>query len=314
MSTLYLDRKDTSLRREGRALAIYQGGERHGTVPLTLLRRVVMRGSVSLDTGLLGALAEEGIAVTILSGRHGRGQAMLLGRAHADAARRIGQYRRYGDAHWRATWSQRLVRHKLLAQTRLLRQALAQRPDRRYALTRALDSLGRLLGQVQACGPDIERLRGLEGAAAAAYFAGFTQLFAASLGFTGRNRRPPRDPVNACLSLAYTMVHYEAVQACHGAGLDPLIGYYHELAYGRESLASDLLEPLRPRVDRWVWDIFRRKLLRAEDFTREGQACLLGKGGRKTFFEEFEAFVPPLRRLLRRVTYRVASDMAQGEE
>lgn len=313
MGTLYLDRKGTSLKREGRALAVYQGGERYGTVPINLLERVVMHGTVALDTGLLGALAKEGIAVTLLSGRHGRGQAMVVGRAHADASRRIAQYQRYNDAKWRTTWSRRLVHHKLLAQIRLLRYALKQRPDRRYALTRALDSLARLLQQVEEAS-DVGRLRGLEGAAAAAYFAGLTQLFADSLGFTGRNRRPPRDPVNASLSLAYTLVHYETAQACHAAGLDPLIGFYHELAYGRESLASDLLEPLRPRVDRWVWDLFRCKRLRAEDFTREGEACLLGKAGRRTFFAAFEVFVQPLRRLLRRVTQRVVSELVGGKD
>lgn len=313
MSTLYLDRKGTSLKREGRALAVYLGGERYGTVPINLLERVVMRGSVALDTGLLGALAKEGIAVTLLSGRHGRGQAALVGRAHGDAARRIAQYQRYQDAEWRAMWSRRLVHHKLLAQIRLLRYALTQRPDRRYALTGALDSLTRLLPQVREAS-DIARLRGLEGAAAAAYFAGLTQLFADSLGFTGRNRRPPRDPVNASLSLAYTLVHYETAQACHAAGLDPLIGFYHELAYGRESLASDLMEPLRPRVDRWIWDLFRQKRLRAEEFTRQDQACLLGKGGRKTFFAAFESFAHPLRRLVRRVTHRVVAELQRETE
>lgn len=312
MSTLYLDRKGTSLKREGRALAVYQGGERYGTVPLNLLERVVMRGSVALDTGLLGTLANEGIAVTLLSGRYGRRQATLVARAHADAARRIAQYQRYQDAEWRALWSRRLVHHKLLAQIRLLRYALTQRPDRRYALTGALGSLTRLLQQVRGTS-DIARLRGLEGAAAAAYFAGLTQLFADSLGFTGRNRRPPRDPVNAALSLAYTLLHGETAQTCHSAGLDPLIGFYHELAYGRESLASDLLEPLRPRVDRWVWNMFRYKRLRAEDFSREGQACLLGKTGRKTFFAAYEAFARPLRRLLRRVTQRLVAALVANK-
>ena len=95
----------------------------------------------------------------------------------------------------------------------------------------------------------MERLRGIEGAAAAAYFQGFTRLFPPSLEFTGRNRRPPRDPVNAVLSLSYTPLHFEAVQAVCAAGLDPLIGFYHELVFGRESLASDLIEPLWPKVD-----------------------------------------------------------------
>lgn len=305
MSTLYLDRRETSLKREGRAVVVYQGGNRHASVPMGLLDRVVMRGSVALDTGLLGALAEAGIAVTLLSGRQGRGQAMLLGRGHGDARRRIAQYRAYDDAQWRARWSRRLVHHKLVSQLRLLRHALTRRPDLRLALTRGTDALGRILLDVRDPRADLDRLRGLEGAAAAAYFAAFTQMFAPTLEFTGRNRRPPRDPVNACLSLGYTLLHHEAVQASHGAGLDPLIGFFHELAYGRESLASDLIEPLRARLDEWVWGLFRERVLRAEHFSTDAGACLLDKGGRAAFYREYETFAPPLRRLLRRVLARV---------
>lgn len=133
-----------------------------------------------------------------------------------------------------------------------------------------------------------------------------------SLGFTGRNRRPPRDPANAVLSLGYTLLHFEAVRACHAAGLDPMIGFFHELEFGRESLAADLIEPLRPRVDAWAWELFRHQVLRTEDFRREGDACLLGKGGRQRFYAEFESLARPLRRLLRRFTVRLASRLAEA--
>lgn len=97
-----------------------------------------------------------------------------------------------------------------------------------------------------------------------------------ALGFTGRNRRPPRDPANACLSLGYTLLHAEAVTAAQAAGLDPLLGFYHRPAFGRESLASDLIEPLRAEVDAWVAALFRDRALREDHFTRPespGGAC-----------------------------------------
>ena len=96
----------------------------------------------------------------------------------------------------------------------------------------------------------------------------------------GRNRRPPRDPVNACLSLAYTLLHFEAVRMAHAAGLDPLLGFYHRPAFGRESLACDLIEPLRPAVDEWIWQQFSPGPLRPEHFSPDKGACLLGKTGR----------------------------------
>ncbi len=312
MNTLLLDRRGLALKREGNTLTLHLDGGRHGSVPLHLVERLVLRSSVSLDSALLAHLADAGIATLIFGGRRGSKRAIVLGPAGNDAARRIGQYRCYCDPDWRDQWSRRLVRHKLHRQLQLLRRAAAARPDLRKPLTDAMTRLQPALGRLATeHDGSIEHWRGIEGAAAAAYFKGYTRLFAPALGFQGRNRRPPRDPVNAALSLGYTLLHFEAVSAAHAAGLDPLIGFYHELAHGRESLASDLIEPLRPRVDAWVWQQFRERRLRSENFVTESGACLLGKGGRKAYFAGFELFVRPLRRLLRRFCTRLAGHLAE---
>jgi CRISPR-associated protein Cas1 len=145
----------------------------------------------------------------------------------------------------------------------------------------------------------LDSLRGVEGAAQAGYFRAYTSLFPEALGFHGRNRRPPRDAVNACLSLGYTLVHFEAVRAAHSAGLDPHLGVFHELAFGRESLACDLIEPARPAVDAWVWELFRTRALRVEHFTVDKGACLLEKTGRARFYERFEPLLIGVGRGLR---------------
>jgi CRISPR-associated protein Cas1 len=313
MSTLYLDRRDLSLKLEGRALAVYADGERHGTVPVHLLERVVMRSDVHIGSSLLARLADQGIGVLLFGGHHGSKLAVVHGRSHNDATRRIGQYRRYDDAEWRGQWSRRLVLGKLKGQKRLLSRALGERPDLRHPLNIGLQGLEQARARILA-EPDLglNSLRGIEGAAAVAYFKGYTRLFPDELAFHGRNRRPPRDPVNAVLSLGYTLLHFEAVRACHAAGLDPLIGFFHEIEFGRDSLACDLVEPLRPRMDAWAWEEFRSRNLRAEHFNHEGGGCLLGKGGREHFFRDFEALARPLRRLLRRFASRLAKSMAEA--
>ncbi|MGX2040870.1 CRISPR-associated endonuclease Cas1 [Methylocaldum sp. MU1018] len=305
MGTLYLDRKDIEIRCEGRHLCLYEAGSRRATIPLNVVERVVVRGQATLSTGALGLLAEEGVGLLVLSGRQGRAAAILHGKKHGDTARRIAQYRWHHDDEFRLPWSRRLVALKLKAQARLLRSALQVRPDCRKPLTDGIARLERALATVDDAAR-LVRLQGIEGAAAAAYFAGFTPLFPASLGFTGRNRRPPKDPVNAALSLAYTLLHFEAVNACHAAGLDPCVGFYHEPAYSRESLASDLIEPLRPRVDRWVWRLFAERILRADSFATEADRCLLKKAGREIFYARYEIFVRPLRGLLRRYSLLIA--------
>ena len=316
MSTLYLDRRGVSLKLEGRALTIYVDGSHQGSVPLHLLERVVMHSNVALDSGLLARLADAGVAVLAFGGRLGSKQALVLPRAGNDAARRVGQYRRHGDSDWCRSWSARLVRAKLQGQARLLRRALRERPDLRHSLTAGLERLAQARKRVaEDASLSIESLRGIEGAAAAGYFKCLADLFPPSLGFAGRNRRPPRDPANALLSLGYTLAHFDAVRACHAAGLDPLIGFYHALELGRESLASDLIEPLRPRVDAWVWDCLRRQVFRKEDFRDDGEACLLGKAARGRFYGELEPVARSLRRWLRRVTAALVRDLsAAGQE
>lgn len=316
MGTLYVDRKDLELRHEGKHLCLYEAGERRGTLPLNRVERVVIRGQATVTTGALGLLADEGVAVLVLGGRHGRSVAVLQGRMHGDTRRRIAQYRWHHDDAERLNWARRLVTLKLRAQCRFLRRALAVRPDCRKPLADGISQLQRALATLaDESGPAlrIARLNGIEGAAAAGYFGALTALFPPSLDFTGRNRRPPRDPVNAALSLGYTLLHFEAVYACHANGLDPYVGFYHEPAYRRESLAADLIEPLRPEVDRWVWRLFADRRLRAEMFTQEEGGCLLKKDGRALFYAAYEVFVRPLRRLLRRYGFVIATRLTEEE-
>jgi CRISP-associated protein Cas1 len=312
VATLYLDRRDCALKLEGTTLTIYVDGQHQTTVPLPMLERVVMYSAVEVQSSLLARLADAGISVLAFGGRNAGKVAIVQGSGHNDGARRIGQYRRYDDAAWRRQWSRRLVLGKLKGQTRVLHQALWERPDLRHPLTegvsRLLDARARVLAQPLL---SVDSLRGVEGAAAVGYVHALTSLFPAGLGFTGRNRRPPRDPVNAALSLGYTLLHFEAVRACHVAGLDPMIGFFHELDFGRESLASDLIEPWRPRIDTWVWGQFRTRNLREDHFTREADACLLGKTGRQHFYGAYEALARPLRRGLRRYAGQLAARLAE---
>jgi len=155
-------------------------------------------------------------------------------------------------------------------------------------------------------------LRGLEGAAARAHFSGLAAVLPPALGFAGRNRRPPRDPANVCLSLGYSLLHVEAVQACHIAGLDPLLGFYHRPAFGRESLASDLIEPLRGAADVWAWQLLRERRLREEHFSFDKGACLLGKAGRASFYAAWAGESRPWRRWLRQRAVTLARHL-RGE-
>lgn len=312
MATLYLDRAQLELRMDGNVLAMYENGKRRGTVPLGMVERVVVHGrETRFESGVLLKLAEAGAAAVFMGARSSRQVALLLGPRHNDAAVRIAQAQRIGNADFCARWSSALVSGKLRRQHALLLQGEHRRPDARKALFKAQNTIARIQAQLIEHPPSLQRLRGMEGAAARAYFQGLTALFPPVLRFHGRNRRPPRDPVNACLSLGYTLLHFDAVRAAHAAGLDPLIGFYHRPSFGRESLASDLIEPLRPVVDGWVWSLFRDEELRESHFSLVDGGCLLGKVGRERFYHLWERFARIQRRWLRLQCAHLARDLRE---
>lgn len=311
MPLLLLDRAQLEVRTEGDALALYEAGQRRGTVPIKLIDRCVIQGAqTQLDTGVLIKLADAGCTTVLMSPRHTRRIAIVLGPHHNDAAVRLAQAQRVMDDPWCRRWALDLVRTKLTRQHRNLQTWLNLRPDARKPLFDALQALKTSLRNLQSpqlgSPPDLANLRGREGAAARAYFSGLAGVMPPALEFNGRNRRPPRDPVNVCLSLAYTLLHAHAVQACSVAGLDPLLGFYHRPAIGRESLASDLIEPLRPAVDMWVWEQLRSRSLREEHFTQDKGACFLGKAGRQHFYASWQASATPWGRWLRLQTRQLA--------
>lgn len=303
MATFYVDRAGVELRTDGRCLAIYENAQLERSIPLILLDRIVIAAPARLTSGLLAWLGRWRIGLVVL-GRSDAGRAaFLVGAPMGDGARRVSQYRGYLDESWRRRFSRRLIRAKLAAQARTLRHLIRERPDERKPLRDALEQIARSAAQLRACEPPpLAVLRGIEGASAVAYFQALSRVFPPSLAFEGRNRRPPRDPVNVCLSLAYTLAHYEAVNVIHSAGLDPFIGFYHDLAWNRESLACDLIEPLRPRLDLWVWELFRSRSLRAEHFRQRETRCELGKAGRRVFYEAHEPLAARLRHQMRRMS------------
>jgi CRISPR-associated protein Cas1 len=145
----------------------------------------------------------------------------------------------------------------------------------------------------------------MEGTAARLYFASFDGLLKREnddpaegqsdtdffrMDFDGRNRRPPLDPVNALLSLGYSLLAKDFTVACYAVGFDPMVGFYHQPRFGRPSLALDLMEPFRPLiVDSAVIQAVNTRMVGPRDFVRAGRAVALTAAGRKGFFRAYES-------------------------
>lgn len=311
MGTLYIDHADSELRWRDGVLELRRQGQCLKTFPGRLLERVVLRADTTLTSGTLAAMADAGVGLVVLGGRSGQKVAHVIGVPGSDVAVRVAQCQKLSDEAYAARWCALLVKAKLRSQRRVLMQALEHRPDLRLALTKGIRQIERALESLREV-PNRESIRGIEGAAAAGYFQAYAHLFAAGLGFTKRQRRPAPDPVNACLSLGYTLLHAQAVRACWVVGLDPMVGFLHSPARGRASMACDLMEPWRARVDAWVWQQFRDRIVRAEHFGRDGAgACVMGKAGRSNFYGAFTSLQSQFDRGLQRQARMLANALKQ---
>lgn len=294
MTSLFVDRRGVQLELESGAIIFRENNERIGTVPVAPITRVFLRGDVTLSANLLGQLGERGIGVVILSGRRGR-PSLMLARPHNDAARRVEQIKKSLDENFCLGFARELIERKISRQIEWFETLRGRDMQARLELTHAmrlLEAHKRRLAEADSLG----RLRGIEGAAAACYFDGLKAIVPEGWNFKSRNRRPPKDPFNALLSLTYTLAHAELAIALYGAGFDPYVGFYHALDFGRESLASDLLEAVRPLCDRFCLRLVKEQTVSArDDFSITESGCLLGKAGRARYYAAYEGYSEVLR-------------------
>ncbi len=309
MATLYIDRRDATLElRDGQLRLELPADDtqpaRTQRLPAALVERIIAVSRTTLDTATLAALADAGISLVALAGRRGDRAAWLEGAFHNDARIRIGQTLVFADPTRRLRLAALIAGLKLREQRRLLARLLEGRPDLRKEVMDALGTLEPIRHALRQANT-LSAVRGLEGAAAAAYFRALFAAFPPSLAPERRRRRPPPDPVNAMLSLCYTLGAGHAVRAARLAGLDPAIGYLHAPAHARAALALDLLESERPAIDQFVWRLFAERTLEASHFGRDGGgACLLGKAGRTHLYDRWTARGAELEaRLLRRARH-----------
>ncbi len=282
---LVIDRRDTCVDLNGKALRVRRGDEPPEHVPLGVLGQVIVHGKALVACDVWRALADRGIPGVLLPARGRTGTALVGAGLGATIELRTAQHRAADQPALSLSIARRLLAAKLDAQRgaaeRLAAAATgpAASPDPLAALTAVLDEAHDKLERARTLGA----LMGFEGGAAGAWYRWLASWLPAAWEFSGRNRRPPRDPVNALLSLGYTLLGGEMLAAVQRHGLDPARGFLHGLVPGRESLVLDLIEPLRPSVDCVVLGLLD-SVLEPADFTAGSPACLLRKDARGRFY------------------------------
>lgn len=265
-NTIYVTSEDAWIRKDGANLVVEVDGEERGRAPLHMLEGLVGFGRAGTSPALLAACAEAGIAVSFCD-PNGRFLARIEGARSGNVLLRRAQFRASEDPARAVVIVRAVVAAKAANQRAVLRRALrdhaeALSPDDAGKLEAAQARLGDVARRTLVT-ETVDALRGLEGEAAAVYFAAFPPLVRvddAAFAFGGRSRRPPLDRINALLSFLYAMLGHDCRSALEAHGLDPQVGFLHADRPGRASLALDLMEELRPVVaDRLALSLVNRR-------------------------------------------------------
>ncbi len=318
MAILYVTDQGATVVKRGERLGVEKQGRLIHWLHAYKVEQVILLGNVHLSPNAIAFLLEQGIDTVFLS-YYGKFRGRLVAHLGKNIELRRRQFAKSGDPSFRLAQAKSVVQGKIHNCRVLLRRQNQELQSE--DVTAALHQLRRLAAQTGSA-ESTEALLGIEGKAAATYFASFPQLLRVpDMPFQGRSRRPPKDPVNVLLSLGYTFLANAVHTQVNLAGLDPYLGCLHSPDYGRPSLVLDLMEEFRPvLVDPLVLQLVNKRIIKPKDFfrpeeqepaafdfaetepVREGYPILLGHEGLKKFITFFE------RRLNQKVYY-----LPQGE-
>src|SRR6266540_2864824 len=261
---------------------------------------VALFGNIQISTQAIQSLCEREVPVTYFS-MGGWFYGITRGHTLKNVFLRMEQFRLARDETMRLSLARQFVHGKIRNhRTLLMRNHLEPPEPTILRLKRASEDA--------LAAKSIEELLGIEGAAASQYFQQLSGMVKVeddlpglglpventkqrtfNFNFNNRNRRPPTDPVNAMLSLAYSMLTKDCTLATLAVGFDPYIGFYHQPRFGRPALGLDLMEEFRPLVaESTVLSCINNRVVTEKDFVRAGQAVNLTAPGRRRFLQMYE--------------------------
>jgi len=290
LNTLYVTTPEAYLSKDGLNVVISVKQQEVFRIPIINIEGIVTFGYMGASPGLMRLCADNGVALTFLS-PSGRFVSRVQGQTKGNVLLRKAQYSLADDKKWSLHTSQLFVAGKIQNYRNVLRRYI-----RDYGGNEDVEKAANALDMEKRdalMSADRNELMGIEGRAANLYFSVFPHLVLQQkqdFPFTGRNRRPPKDAVNAMLSLAYTLLANDTAAALETVGLDPYVGFFHTLRPGRTSLALDLMEEMRAYLgDRFVLSLINKRQIAANDFLYQGEkGVLLTEKGRKTFLTAWQ--------------------------
>lgn len=286
MAILYVTQPGAELRKHGERLKVQWQDEVITAIPLRDVERIVLLGPVQLSAAAAQTLLKKAIPVVFATTKGRYCGALSSGQENTELL--IKQVDLHRDDGYRLAVAKAIVSAKIKHQRSLLRRYGRNHPH--PDIHEAANQITNLFSNLDNAA-SVPEAMGFEGQASALYFGVFGKcLRQEGVEFTHRNRRPPRDPVNALLSLGYMLVMGEAVGALAALGLHLGLGFLHEIFPNRPSLALDVLELFRqPVVDRLTLTLFNRRIFTPDDFQeRENDGVRLTEEALKRYFFLYE--------------------------
>ncbi|BCL60476.1 CRISPR-associated endonuclease Cas1 1 [Desulfomarina profundi] len=291
-----LDHRDIVVKSEGQVLRIDRPGRKPERVPINMVGRVVVYGSPMVSCDVWRKLADCGVPAILFPGRGKGGPAWLGSGLSTSVMVRLAQHKGAASPTVSTEIARFLIDRKLAVQEKLLELLCRDDQDETLCslfaeeIVEKAAATGEILRRCRLAveeAESIESIRGHEGTGATAWFSFLSEILPPKWHFTGRNRRPPRDPVNGLLSLSYTMALSEVRQVVQLRGLDPCVGFMHLPRAGRESLLLDILEPCRPAVDGFVLELIHRDLTPEHFTSSKSNGSRLNKNGRAIYYSRW---------------------------
>ncbi len=319
MNPIYICEQGAMIRQKSQTIYVEKKGEKLLQWPLIQIERLCLFGNIQISTQALSLLLDNGIDVAFFS-FSGKLRGRLIATESKNVILRLAQYERYLDEAFQLALVRRIVQAKINNSRLFLQRFLSHHPNApiHEEIKSLLDIFPTLPQQ-----KSVSSLRGCEGIAAAIYFRAFGKLFRNNLQFQQRSRRPPKDPVNALLSLGYTLLTNEMLGLLLANGLDPYIGFLHGIVYGRPSLALDMIEEFRqPVIDRLTLRLFNKNIFQPTDFQNlDEQGCLLQETSLKKYFLHYEKSMrnptiqgKSIREIMRRQVRRLCESIQHRKE
>lgn len=293
LNTIFITQPEVYLALDGENIVLLKEQEKVGRLPLHNIEGVVSFGYRGISPALMGYCAENHISIVFLT-KSGRFLARVSGKSRGNVTLRKKQYRISDRQDLSVEVARNFIFGKIYNHKWMLERMTRDYPLRINVplFKQTTQHLSDLLADVR-IESDLDRLRGLEGQAASAYYRVFDEMILQqkdSFSFHSRSRRPPLDPINAMLSFAYTLLANDVAAALEGVGLDAYVGFLHRDRPGRISLALDVMEELRGvYADKFVLTMVNKKMISPSDFVKkENGAVIMTDKGRKTFLTAWQ--------------------------